>query len=421
MAVLHLGVAYSVISQPLFVHKNPEAGSIIWPLHNDTVHRRGPGADFFAVYHAGGNLAKGTDPYHRIDAQQKTPYWFGYRYLPIVGQTLGVLASRFEPLFAWRAWCVLLECLLFGLIARLATLRPDKGGAVIAALLLISSPYFLELHMGQFTFATSALIFFFATLPASRMGRGAQAVLFSAAAALKLFPLAAGAWLIKRKERWVVGLLAAAIVAGSALAFFVPNEALWGVFWRANISDPGGGLDAGNYGTLYGLRLVGEGLGVVWTADLWKSVSGLWRLFVLGVSATVVVFGRRDNGPLAVGMLMCAHFVSYVQVWEHHHSAVIVCTALALLGLQKEERFAKWALLAGLLLLAIPTPFAWVDTAKDHLVTFPGKTWSLGERLLVSGPKSLVLMVVWAAMIRAQLKDGFAWPWSSHHESTPSG
>ena len=49
LITLHLGIVASVAF---------DERPVIWPLHNDTIHRAGRGADFYAVYHAAMNLQK---------------------------------------------------------------------------------------------------------------------------------------------------------------------------------------------------------------------------------------------------------------------------------------------------------------------------------------------------------------------------
>ncbi len=58
LVALHLGIVASVAF---------DERPAIWPLHNDTIHRVGRGADFYAVYHAAmtfnraGGLRRATD------------------------------------------------------------------------------------------------------------------------------------------------------------------------------------------------------------------------------------------------------------------------------------------------------------------------------------------------------------------------
>ena len=71
--------AHVLIVTSILTQRRP----IIWPLHNDTIHRIGPGSDFYAIYHGGVNLRRGVSPYHS-DADGRTPFSYPYRYLPAV-------------------------------------------------------------------------------------------------------------------------------------------------------------------------------------------------------------------------------------------------------------------------------------------------------------------------------------------------
>jgi hypothetical protein len=86
----HLAIVLSIARQPMRVSQAPrEERSLIWPLHHDTVHRAGPGSDFFAVFHAGVQLSRDTSPYVGKENPRVTPDYYAFRYLPIVAETLG--------------------------------------------------------------------------------------------------------------------------------------------------------------------------------------------------------------------------------------------------------------------------------------------------------------------------------------------
>jgi hypothetical protein len=76
----------SIASQPLRVNFHLDGRSLIWGLHYDTVHRAGPGADFFALYHAGIMLEHGESPYASKEVPPVTPEFYPFRYLPIVAE-----------------------------------------------------------------------------------------------------------------------------------------------------------------------------------------------------------------------------------------------------------------------------------------------------------------------------------------------
>ena len=99
--LLHLVIVFSVINQPLRINAFPDQRSLIWKYHHDTIHRAGPGSDFFAVYHAAIKLSRGESPYDNKENPKVTPEFYPFRYLPIVGQTLGRAATLFGGHTAW--------------------------------------------------------------------------------------------------------------------------------------------------------------------------------------------------------------------------------------------------------------------------------------------------------------------------------
>jgi len=137
----HFYVVYTIASQPLDINRHPEAfRSVIWPLHNDTVHRIGPGADFFAVYHAGQALRRGSSPYESSEPARWTPYFHPFRYLPISAQTLGLFFSQLPPRVAYLLWICFLELLLGVLIYTFVRrTRDERLKYFSAGILLVAS------------------------------------------------------------------------------------------------------------------------------------------------------------------------------------------------------------------------------------------------------------------------------------------
>lgn len=91
--IVHLLIVYSIV-----VHR-PQ--SLIWPLHNDTIHRQGRGSDFYALYHASLNVQQGLSPYADND-DNLTPYFYSFRYLPVIAQEP---ASCF--FYSHRKWLII--------------------------------------------------------------------------------------------------------------------------------------------------------------------------------------------------------------------------------------------------------------------------------------------------------------------------
>jgi hypothetical protein len=353
---VHLLVVLSVVLQER---------SVIWPLHNDTVHRVGAGADFFAVYHAALNMQEGRSPY-ADDDDGVTPYFYPFRYLPIVPLAAGPL-TLLSPRDAYLLWVVVLEGLL-GVLAVVLWRRIVPLNLRLATLILLlwSSPYFLEIHMGQFTFAAMALCALFLLVP-----RGG--VFFLASMLLKPMALAALPALVRRRERRSLAAIAVLALVLAAGPYFLVHRQQLGSFIHMNFLMEGG-FHAGNYGLVQFMRLVVEDTGTRFLLDKWVLVAGAWRALLLGGTAVAVLLAPTDRLRLGVPLMLMAHYLSFQQVWEHHLSGLLVLGSVILTvpGLSRRTRWAVWACL---LLLAVPSPYFFFDMVRDPEVWDPAVHW----------------------------------------------
>lgn len=144
------------------------------PFFNDTVHRFGPGADFFALYQAGHSALHGESIYRFTPGTTVIPYAYPFRYLPISAYTVGALLTLVPPAVAYALWLGVCEVVLLTNV-RVTYTRTGKGlrGALLAALWLVFTPYFLELWVGQFTFLLGSMLFW--SVLAYQKGRGKTA------------------------------------------------------------------------------------------------------------------------------------------------------------------------------------------------------------------------------------------------------
>jgi hypothetical protein len=349
----------------------------------------GPGADFFSVYHAGVALEQGTSPYVLEENPRRTPYAYPFRYLPVVGQTIGAAASRVPPRVALWAWMLLTELALLAValaIWRCAPTRPLAAGSICA--LLLSTPYFLELHVGQFTFMSVALVVLAALALDRDAGRWPVAgawVAYAAAAMLKVFPLVAIPALVRSGRAWPAIVLAGGTVLLVSLLWFPGHLQDWEAFFAANFTQPLGGLDAGNYGLVYVVHL----LGLVGESQ-WGAFLTVWRAVVLGGAAGLVFLTRHRSLSLGVAVMLLAHFCSYVHVWEHHMSAVALLGVLVLIELARyaAPRWVQGVVVVCLILLVLPTPFWLLDGPKDPSVFRPDAEWSRWVRISLAAAKA---------------------------------
>jgi hypothetical protein len=381
---LHLAVLVSIARQPLDVNvAAPDQRSLIWPLHNDTVHRIGPGADFFCVYHAGLQLRAGRSPYQPAAGREAVPYYYPFRYLPIVAETLGRAVVAVGPRAAYLAWLSVLEATLLLLCLGLLRYAPSESLRWVGpCLLLLSSPYFLELHMGQFSFLTAALyvtaLILCTTESLYRRLAWLAAATYAGAVLLKIFPLVAFPALMRNRT----GRRCAAIAVGSLLVSAVPLFLLHGDWWRdfaaANLSaGQMSGLDAGNHGLLFVVFQAARDLGLNWTPQRWKITCWTAQILFLGAASLAALMSRPPSPIVSGAALYLGHTLSYFQIWEHHLSGAVVVGVALLWGLEGSDarRWERLTATAAVVCLALPTPFRLFDHALDVHLWDPSGTW----------------------------------------------
>lgn len=420
---VHLGVVLSIVRQPL--HPTPAAArSVIWTLHNDSVHRLGPAADFFAIVHAGHSVERGRSPYLTFERPRATPYFYPYRYLPPVAHSLGRLATRVSPRVAWWLWVGVSELLLAVLLVQLARRARDPSLAgLLTAVLLLSSPYFLELYMGQFTFVSVGLLalalLWLGDRASERVPWGG-ALTLAVALLLKPVGLAAAPAFLRHRQGRIALLFAGSLLVGLTAPYFAMWPREWAAFVHLNFVPTALGLDSGNFGVVYLGHLVARDLGVGGSSP-GAAFAAFFHPTLLCGTALVVLLSRSNDAWLAGAVLVLAHFASYVHVWEHHMSAVVLLGSLMLCGAfgRGADWRSRWVwVVAGcVVVLALPTPFALIDRALDPAVADPSPTWSPLERYALVLSKAAPLVVLYGAGMVALCRAGFALPW---RVATPS-
>lgn len=411
---LHLLIVASIARQPLNVNQaDPSKRSLVWPLFNDSVHRIGPMADFLAVYHAGLTAVQGLNPYEQRENPGRTPYFFEFRYLPAAGFLIGAPLTLLSPRGAGLVWMLVLELILAGFALfwwRAAGPGPARWGGLVV--LLLSTPFFLELHMGQFTFAAIALSAAALILLGRREGgRPARswihapavgaALCFTLAVLLKVFPLVLAPVLLRRgRPGWItLGSALAALVLLNA-PYFASHPGTWETFYKGNFGAIGAwqGMHSGNFSLVYVIQMMVRDLAHFWSPESWDTFVKIWRVLVLGTASVAVLISPRRDVVLAGGLMLLAHFLSYHHVWEHHLSGVVLILLLCLWRVEASSAERRpssgtggaagvraWAIGAGALwaaavLMAMPTPFVLIDRALDPRVADPAKHWSAFSR-----------------------------------------
>lgn len=414
--VIHVVIVISIVRQPLDANSAPRSErSLIWPLHVDTTHRRGPGADFFGVYAAGiqppskqGIYVDISDPHTPVGV----PYGYPFRYLPVVSDVLSPVFRLLPPRTAYVTWILVVELVCFASIVFFWRRAPDdRFRALAAAALLASTPYFLELTMGQFTFFTIALMLGALAVLDERPKSPGGWIAFVSAATLKLFPLVVAPAVLRKRGGWkVVAATLAFIVATSAIHFALHPTELE-AFMDINTGGKMDGLDAGNHGLLYIVHRATRSA-IAWRPPPWTKLVAVWQLGILALTAGAVFFAKKCDALFGGAILVIAFVLSYVHVWEHHYSATILAALAILMTFLRDD--GRWsprvkAVAASTVLLALPTPFVLLDPHPDASVWDPAVAWGV-LAFLPPLCKVLPSATVLFLALRSLAQSGFALP-----------
>lgn len=331
-----------------------------------TVLSGGRGLDFYSIYQAGYNARHGWDIYEIDPAKVEivVPYFTPYRYLPIVAYTVGAALSLLAPLTAYKAWVVVLELTLLGCAAVTAyATRHDRDRAArLTAMWLVFTPYYLELFMGQFSLIQGALVLGM-LLAADRLDRriaedqrlGPGRVLGGLWAVSVLWKIntVVFAPVLARLGRWRALAAAAALAALTTLPYFVVFPAHARDLIANNFGQAVAGHELGNLGfrqLVFELLAAAGAEAAVQRAVQWAVVAA-----VGGTALAITLRRGRMRAADLLCLWLAAYFLASPQVWEHHYVMLLPAVVVAY-----RTRPGPW-LLAMWLLLALPTPFGFMD------------------------------------------------------------
>jgi predicted double-glycine peptidase len=379
-------------------------------LFNDSMHRFGPGADFFSIYAAGLKARHGLSVYTIDPGTMAVPYAYAFRYAPVAAYTLGVLLSLLPALTAYAAWLIVCEWTLLRNIRLTLEHAPNPAtGYMAASLWLLFSPYYLELYTGQFTFVAASLVFwsYLAWSPKraagvpSRIGARTGDGLFAMAVWLKLMPTLFLPITLLR-GRWKGAVATLLVLLATSWLYFARHPADWGAFRMIN-TDPIPTWHAGNQGLMalaYGLmneRIAPflafrvAAIAVVGTSLLWMTARA-WQLRPGRGSSAAGSIAQRGAGAdafearllLLYAACTAAYLLLYKDVWEHHY--VLLLPPLVLLALRRAPA-GLW--LPSFLLAAVPTLFVLYDVHGLGFNEDPQRYWRPAVSLLQHGLKPL--------------------------------
>jgi len=343
-------------------------------FHNDAV-RRHQAADFFSVYQGAAHIWAGVSPYSPEGVVPRVPYFFEYRYLPSVGYTFVAPLLLFSPWPAYWLWIIVLELLLvFNIIFTRQMTRDPSRANIATAMWLLFSPLYVELYMGQFSFAMGSMFFWMAY----GIWRGKSRMPWAAWIASVLLKTNSILFAPSFFRRGLMGILAACAVVVLVLNLphfaRIPSDA-------RELADRNGGIGSGFYtpmshaggmGVQALAAVVGYSVEQRYEDDhaSWLNLKPpppnepvdarrralltlTWSAVIAALAATFFV--KRFDLWVNLTVWMLAYFVIFPDVWEHHYSMLL--PMLVLLYLHRPR-------------LAIPVILTWAFVAAPSLHVF---------------------------------------------------
>lgn len=385
LLALHLVLVWLMVSRSLD------------PLFNDTRHRLGPGTDFATYYEAGREWNAGRTVFGDGPA-------FGYRYHPLLAMTVGATLARIPFTPAYVAWMILFEILLLAdLVVFHRIMGATRRFAGLVVLLLLFSPYYLELYMGNASFLAASLLLL-AWFADRRGQRTVFVALFAASILVKPIGLVLLPLLLVHR-RFGEAALIAGIVAVLAVPYFVSRPDDLGMVFAVNTlgRSPGWLVHAGNQG-LHGFfgtlltRWSGIPTGSLASyGQLPGAARGLLAVLPLGLALVSLRTSWLTRDRIEVGIFMwsCVYLMGYHDVWEHSHAMLVLG-----LGLLWTVDFVPRRILVPCSIgLAAPTAFALYDVPLPPGPYDPEHQWSAAVSLLHHATKPAWLLALYLACV----------------------
>jgi hypothetical protein len=192
---------------------------------------------------------------------------------------------------------------------------------------------------------------------------------------------------------------ALAVVALINLPYFILSPGAW-QDWAANFASVGGGTvipHPGNLGLPAFLEIIRQDN----PGTLAATIAGLpWGFAILGICCIATVAAGPTQKLRLLAMWICAYFLIFAEVWEHHY--VMLLPAIVLLILF-DARVRPLAITAGIL-LALPTPlylFSHGSPPLDYSVVDPQLFWDSTEIYLYHLTKVAPTLFLFGGLLMA--------------------
>jgi hypothetical protein len=338
-----------------------------------------------------------------------------------MAMTLGVAFQVVRAETAYAIWVILLEILLILNLRLTRRIAPSRSRADVAtALWLLSTPYYLELYMGQFSFLMITIVLW--TMHYWRSGpRRAGDALWILSLVVKSFSLLFVA-ILARMRRWGLIATAGVISLGLTVPYFIGKPVSLAGFYYWNIGGLNPFMIGGNQGPAALIAAM-----VVRAKGLWPEVTattphahieavvmnaagsfgaGLLALAVVAVAVGLLVNFRspgNDPGPLLLFWIV-TYFVFFKTTWEHQYVMLIPVFVLIYLSpdyFEGRGAVPRWAFWGAWAVIAAPTPLVFLR--PPFPVQDPEFAWTWRESLAWHAGKPAATVILWGFLVRRLL------------------
>jgi hypothetical protein len=361
------------------------------PFFNDARHRLGPGTDLAAYVDAGRAWLDGGGVFGGGPA-------FGYRYHPFLAMTAGASFARMPFGMAFLLWTLVIEALwVANLIVLRKMIASTRRWLALAAILLVFTPAYLDLYMGNASFVAGSLMLI--AWWCDRTGRRALfRTLFVVSLLVKPIGLVLVPWLLLRRRFADLAVVLGAIVLLAVPYFAYRPQDMMGLLTSNLRATPGWTVHAGNQG-LHGLlatlftRLEGIRTWDLATFDQLGPASRLALLVLPLAVMTLALRGAwvaRDRPEVGAFLWWCVYPLAFHDVWEHSYAAMVFGLGL-LWSVDAVPR--RWLAVASAG-IALPTLFVVYDLPLPAGPYDPEHGWGMGVSLLHHATKPLWLALL---------------------------
>jgi|GEM_PF-1490623 len=343
------------------------------PLFNDTSHRVGAGGDFFQFYQAGSDLLKKVSIYQTEGKVIDVPYAALYKYPPFLAYTVGIFAQLFSVWTAYKIWVAVIACFFAVMLLFIHKILDDQDTFFWSLLLsLIFTPYYIDLYMGQ-TNTLMAMLIAGIMYSFARKKKKLSILLLGLSMNIKLntaffIPVYSG----KNKYKLLVfAVLLSAVLFVPYFMFFPKDFSYFMKYVFGGASDYF--YQAGNVGMYPLIREFTYHF--TYNSGLSNWIQALWALIVVSFTLwfQFSLKNKKKDDLDLISLWLCAFFLSYKFIWEHHLVMLIPVLALELKRNNKKVIGFLW------LVLAMPTIFYFVNVDMGKGYTEVQRLWTQAQ------------------------------------------